>query len=101
MKRSIIEAGLQDHFLQDEHDTTCYSLVTLFSKHPELIAKHTPESLSDLITHASTVTVSVNLLKISYAHAEKSIRESPLFAEKKARFIANQQLPAAANLNRP
>jgi hypothetical protein len=48
MRRLIIENGLKEHFLLDEHDSTVYALMTLFSKHPELVTRNTSAILSDL-----------------------------------------------------
>ena len=82
MKIMIYEDGLKEHFFQDDHDTTVYALMTLFLKHPELVTGNKSDVLSDLITHASSVTVGAHIIKKPYAHAQKTIKSSAGFAEK-------------------
>ena len=72
-----------------DRDTTVFALVTLFTKHPELVIKYKANVLSDLISHASTETIVANLINLPYAQAKATIKASAEFTEKKVRFIAN------------
>jgi hypothetical protein len=72
----ICDCGLKEHLLLQDHDTTVYALITLFTKHPELVTAQKSPVLADLITHASTVTVHSSMKKKPYAHAKLLLNQA-------------------------
>lgn len=81
-------------FQDPDHDVKRMAVFGLMNGHRALLESHRVAAFSDIISHASTVTLSNNLCKKPYNQVKKAIRASADYNERRARMQAGGAVPA-------